>query len=426
MTRLDSLEDQATATSAGVSDLLKRPIATKPPPPRVLTSVTEQNAVLAGLTVGGPEPRVVLVLNGFAVDAIFAGVRTALITALELARRLDRPLAIVVLEPLGAAPDAVRAKLVDWLTDELGLEGFAERLTLSSQESPRRKDLHPGDLWLVTYWTTAVQVGLLCEDGLVDPDRVVYLVQDWEPGFYPWSTEYALAASTYERGFHLLVNSASLAGFVAEQMGTSLPDLVFAPEVDEERLRSVARAWKPGEQGRPRVLFYARPSKPRNLYALGLAALRRWAEQLPDDVHPIVTCAGEDMAGPDLGPRVTVHNAGKLSFDDYYDLLTNTDVGLALMYSPHPSHLALELPMAGIPTVTNTVGAHRRAWVTGLQVVTPTPGAIAATLSELVIAAGDGRAHEFVGLGDSLGRPLADCVESLITRLPDSITPRAT
>jgi hypothetical protein len=383
--------------------------------------VTEDNIVLAGLQAGGEHPRVVIVLHSFAVRMIFAGVRTALVTAVELARRMQRSLALVVLEPLGADPDVVRSQLIEWITTELDASDVVDGLTLSAPERPRHTDSHPDDIWLATYWTTAYQLGRMCDRGVLDPDHVVYLVQDWEPGFFAWGTEYALASSTYTRGFHTLVNSVPLASYVTEQTGISIPtDQIIAPQVDEARLRSVAEAWQPGPSGAPRVLYYARPSKPRNMYALGLAALRMWAADLPPALRPVVTLSGEDLIAPDLGSNVEVRVAGKLTFNAYYSLLAHTDVGLTLMYSPHPSHLALELPMAGIPTVTNALGDYRRSWLPGLDVVPATPYALADALAARVSEVGAHERHDFVSLGHSLGLPLESCLDALVAKLPST------
>ena len=83
----------------------------------------------------------------------------------------------------------------------------------------------------------------------------------------------------------------------------------------------------------------------------------------------------------DLGPRAIAELVGKLTWDAYHDLLADTDVGLALMASPHPGHLSLELPMAGIPTVTNAFGTIRESWIDGLLVVGDDPESVAAGLA---------------------------------------------
>ncbi len=134
---------------------------------------------------------------------------------------------------------------------------------------------------MATYWTTAWALKTLARAGRVTADRVVYLIQDFEPGFYPWGPLYAKAFSTYDAGFRPLVNSASLAKYVADVSPTT-PDVAFAPALDLGPLHAAAERWRPAPDGEVRVLFYARPGKPRNMYAAGLEALRLWAEQLPD------------------------------------------------------------------------------------------------------------------------------------------------
>ena len=158
--------------------------------------------------------------------------------------------------------------------------------------------------------------------------------------------------------------------------------MAFAPALDLGPLHAAAEQLairRP--RGEVRVLFYARPGKPRNMYAAGVEALRLWAELLPDGVTGVVRFAGEEIADEvDLGPRARVEMLGKLSYDGYHDLLADSDVGLALMLSPHPGHLALELPLAGIPTVTNDFAGYRHEWVTGLTVSGTDPTSIADAL----------------------------------------------
>ncbi len=106
-----------------------------------------------------------------------------------------------------------------------------------------------------------------------------------------------------------------------------------------------------------RLLFYARPEDhaQRNMFELGVLALDRalargafrgW------ELHGIGTV--------ESGRRVSVGGGAALEMlpraaqDDYAQLLRDHDVGLALMYTPHPSLVPIEMASAGMLTVTNT------------------------------------------------------------------------
>lgn len=345
-------------------------------------SAVSGGQLLTGLQLSGSEPRVNLVLNSFTTSQAFAGVTTAVSTAVRAATRLGHPLRVILLRDPGESLERT-AQTLGQLIESAGFaEGLAADLEISVPASPVTGGFHTEDVWIATYWTTAVAIQRAVDDGVARPDRVLYLVQDWEPGFMPWGAQHVLAVNTYSAGFQMVVNSSPLAEFIRDQTGIELPEqAVFGPQVDVGPIHEAAHRWTPVEPDRPRVLYYARPSKPRNLFSLGVDALRLWAAQLPAGVRPVVTFAGEDLPPLDIGDRMDVSMVGKTDLVEYYDLVANTDIGLALMYSPHPSHLALELPMAGIPTVTNEFHDARRPWVEGLTVAPPTPSAVATALN---------------------------------------------
>ncbi len=361
---------------------------------------------------------VVLVLNSYATGAVYAGIRTALAAGGHAALMTSRPLRVVVLDG-AASEEAVLADLRGWLEAETPFAPLAAGLRVSVPTSPPAPH-HPDDVWVATFWTTAVALQQACEAGLARRDHAVHLVQDWEPAFMAWGSDFALARATYDAGFRLLVNSTPLATYVHEQTGVPVPpDQVFHPQLDVPRLHAAASAWRPVDAAEPRLLVYYRPSKPRNLAATALAAVRLWAAGLPAATRPVVTLAGEDAPAPDLGPLRT-RPMGKLSFEAYHSLLAETDLGLALMYSPHPSHLPLELPVAGIPTVTNALGGVRRPWVDGLVVADATPQALARGLDEAAARAAGRTLHTPVGAPADLGGPLEDALAAALRGLlPD-------
>ena len=212
-----------------------------------------------------------------------------------------------------------------------------------------------GDVVVATWWPTA-HVARAALD-VTRADAFVYLVQDFEPGFYPWSTKYALAIETYGMPFRAIVNEATLLDHL-RSTGTgrfadpSLPAVAFTPAVD----RSVfaPRASRP--DGRRRLAFYARPRHARNLFDLGLAALRRAADAgIFDGEDWELVALGEPIPDLPVGP-LTLRSTPWLDYAAYGAFLRDTDVLLSLMLSPHTSYPPLEMAATGGQVVTNTFG----------------------------------------------------------------------
>ncbi len=363
---------------------------------------------------------VTLVMDTFTPTQWFAGVKTALLAGALVAQRLGLPLRVAAMND---SPADV-GELVSAAALVLEAEGYRDVVEGLQVLYPRSPGARPrlDDIVIVTFWKTAAAIGALAEQGLIDVDRVIYLVQDFEPGFYPWGGPFVEALNTYSLGFRMVVNSAPLATYLYEQTRVAVPaDRVFAPRVEADRLAAAARHWGGGDPRRPRLLFYARPSKPRNLYGLGAAALRQWVQGLPDGVTPRILVAGENGAGLDVGPGAEVVLLGQLTHGQYFQLLSEIDMGLALMCSPHPSHLALEMPMAGVPTITNAFATVREPWVANLHVVPPTPTAISRALSDVWnTSARSMTRHLPQPLPDALGRPLPLVLNALLAELSSS------
>lgn len=82
----------------------------------------------------------------------------------------------------------------------------------------------------------------------------------------------------------------------------------------------------------------------------------------------------------------TVEMIPRRSQSEYATLLRSSDVGLALMYTPHPSLVPIEMASAGMITVTNTYGnkdaLSLKKISPNLIAAEPTVDSIAAALSE--------------------------------------------
>lgn len=287
--------------------------------------------------------------------AIFAGVKTALEVASALALALDVPLRIVLIQPTGLATDEEHALQTE-IRDHVIEHGFVDsdlEVSVVGPSAIPTTEFGTADFWLATHWSTAHALDVACRSDLLNRSRCAYLIQDYEPGFNTWSTEFTLARSTYHARFVPIVNSNPLAEYLRTTEGLELPEqAVFAPALDLDDLRRTREA----RMAHPdvRIFYYGRPSKPRNLYSLGISALRLVARAIQaQGIQFEFLMAGE--AGPDveLGGDVVMKNLGALARDDYFSLLSTIDVGLSLQYSPHPSHPPFDLALSGALAVTN-------------------------------------------------------------------------
>jgi glycosyltransferase involved in cell wall biosynthesis len=100
------------------------------------------------------------------------------------------------------------------------------------------------------------------------------------------------------------------------------------------------------------IVFYGRPSTPRNAFALGLAALSEVKDRFGDAVR--IVAAGEDWNPGQFGVGDVLENRGALTdLDAVADLYRSSHVGLALQLTPHPSYQPLEFAACGVATVAN-------------------------------------------------------------------------
>ena len=343
------------------------------------------------------QPRAVaLLLPSARRENLFAGAMTGLRFATTLASELAISVRVIVTD----RGETTSARQEDALRERLGTPSLRIDNVGAGATSAASRD----DVWVASYWTTALALDVAARCGLVNPERVIYLVQDYEPGFTSWSTEWAVARTTYHAGFHHVVNSSPLARYLREQEGPIVADdHVMAPDLDIRRLQEVAQRRLP----RPLdVFFYARPSTPRNMYQLGLAAAHR-AAGLTQRPWRLVL-AGEVVPTPDV-PGVEVVNLGRTNLDGYFDLMARTPVALSLMMSPHPSHPPLDWAISGGWAVTNNFGDSRKKLHPRVLTADAHPDALGRLLANTIDTAETGR---FM-LPATLGRSMFEVVHSL-------------
>jgi hypothetical protein len=101
-----------------------------------------------------------------------------------------------------------------------------------------------------------------------------YLVQDFEPWFYPLGARSVLADDTYRMGFHAITAGRFLAAKLSAEYGMVTDAFDFGCD-NAYHLVDVAGI-------RDGIVFYARPEAPRRAFELGIMALQLFAERHPD------------------------------------------------------------------------------------------------------------------------------------------------
>jgi glycosyltransferase involved in cell wall biosynthesis len=210
----------------------------------------------------------------------------------------------------------------------------------------------PADVCIATFWTTAYALLKFNQT-----KRKGYFLQDYEPMFYPAGAISAQVEATYRFGFVGLANTITLKQHYADDYQGEAT--FFNPCVDTSLFypaddRSAARQTLPYT-----VFFYARPDYPRNGFELGAQALRQLKQRLGRSVR--IVSAGQRWNPASYGLDGVVEPLGLLSLHETARLYRECDVGLAMMFTRHPSYLPFELMASGCAVVSNVNSAT--AWL---------------------------------------------------------------
>lgn len=187
------------------------------------------------------------------------------------------------------------------------------------------------------------------------PKPFLYLIQDYEPGFYPWSSEYILAESTYRCRYPQIAifNSFELKEFILNKGYNFVETYCFEPVLNSV-LKEKIHLLDDTVYKRKQILVYGRPSVSRNAFEIIISSLKKWVAMQPDVESWTVLSAGEKHASVYLGEGVYLESVGKLTIEEYAKVLQESYAGISLMISPHPSYPPLEMAIFDVRTITNT------------------------------------------------------------------------
>ena len=271
-------------------------------------------------------------INWFIPDIdmpFFGGLNTAFRLAAKLAREngvqnrfvvLAAPNRAFVASALTAAfPDLADADIVFY-------DGTDEQIT----------EIPGADAAVATLWLTAIHVAKS-----LGVKRKFYLMQDYEPSFYPASTLFAMAEESYRLGLYGICNTVSMHSIYTGLYGGEAT--YFTPAVDQSIYHAGGRRDK--DPAEPVTIFaYARDHF-RNCWELVYSALTEIKRIHGDGVRIVAAGARYLPASADF------IDLGLLDYRATGRLYRETDIGLTMQISRHPSYLPLELMSSGVPMV---------------------------------------------------------------------------
>lgn len=219
--------------------------------------------------------------------------------------------------------------------------------------------IRENDIFVATGWWTVYTIKEVIEWQAKAfnkaPNPLIYMIQDYEPGFYPWSSRYMMAESTYKlkTPTYAIINSYLLKEFLDNNGYSFNQSWAFEPVLNDN-LRKYLPSDCSEVKKKKQILIYGRPSTERNAFALLISGLKLWREKFTEASDWQILSAGEAHDNVDLGDGVIVNSCGKLSLEEYARIMTETYAGVSLMVSPHPSYPPLEMSTFGVKTITNT------------------------------------------------------------------------
>ena len=304
-----------------------------------------------------PKPRVNLIVNTLNPSQVFGGVNTALkIFNQFCANDLVAFDCRIIVCDAALDSDALRLYELQYkiITHGMNYDDEEPKLIINNfYRSVGAIFIRPNDIFIATAWWTAEKASRYYDFQnrfFKYAHKFIYLIQDYESNFYPWSTKWQLVNNTYylKDKFIPLINAEELVIFMAK---FNFDRVFYIPYLINEKVRVNLKSVLRKKQ----ILFYGRPKVDRNLFELLIDGLYIWQKLDPIEAYKWdVISLGEEYPENYVNHLYNVKVRGKVSLEEYATLLSESILGISLMCSPHPSYPPLEMAFSGVITITNS------------------------------------------------------------------------
>ena len=362
----------------------REPVSAKALPVRRFPDCGPLPIVPGPVVAGG---RLTVITDSISAGLLYGGVGTAMILGALMAQRTGSALRFVTRReaPQPANLDHVLAAYGITLDRPPTFE------YVSAHAGGPAIEVFDGERFITTsWWTTAGALQTL------PAESILYLLQEDERMFYPFGDERLLCERTLgRRDIRYLVNTRLLFDHL---VGTGLPHLIDCGDWFEPAFPREIFYPRPRPIGaRRRLLFYARPYNLRNLFYLGVEAIDRALEHgvIDTDAWELVL-VGRDIPNIVFSRPIESVRYENLSWTAYADVVGTVDLGLCLMYTPHPSYPPLDLAASGAVVVTNRHGVKQDLdrYSRNILCADPEPAAMVEALGRGIARADDTAARE--------------------------------
>ena len=225
------------------------------------------------------------------------------------------------------------------------------------------------DVLVATFWRTAPSVA-----AYPHTHGRAYLVQDFEPYFYPMGDSYLRAENTYRLGLETVTSGPWCSAKLKELYGVNAEYFTFPVDHTVYHPTAVARDAK-------RIAFFARPEMPRRCFDLGCEALALVAAIQPDVE---VMLFGSSHSIPS-GLAFRHRNMGVMKLPALAKLYNSCSIGIAFS-TTNPSLVPYEMMACGLPVVDLDLPGAEASYDgrEAVELVHPLPTAIADSILQLL------------------------------------------
>lgn len=307
------------------------------------------------------EKRINLLVPSINPEHVFGGISTALKFFEELCEKTGFARRIILVD---AAPsEEAKGNFSGRYTFADCGEDCGERMQIVpySDRAGKSIPVSANDYFMFTGWWTAH----CCQEAYEEfeqkegmaPNIFLNFIQDFEPGFYPWSSRYLLAEATYKNHYPQIAmfNTGLLHDYFKKNGFSFDYEFAFEPVLNatlKKHYDEIGAEVKKKKQ----ILLYGRPGTERNAFTLLVAILKKWVWMQEDVQDWKILSAGEQHEPVELGNGKRIESVGKLTLDGYAQVLEESYAGISLMASPHPSYPPLEMSVFDVKVMTNTFG----------------------------------------------------------------------